>query len=222
MSIRESILSIGSRMVQRLDDDINFDVMTYEELQQMQDDILQKIWMMTLENDVYERYITRHDPQIMKTIIHLLERSKFARRLTAHLASKTSHMSFRESIMSIHDIGKHSITSATSMTSILSGSRLGTSSIFTMRTQSESAKITMAHRILMANKEVEEMRKKLEDFTEAVRKRKAHMRAEIEELQIRTSEVHEAKEEFEEEVVVKGVDPITGKIPAERVIRWLH
>lgn len=49
---------------------INIDsnlVMTDEELQQMQDDLLQRIWMVTLENDVYERYLTRHDPPSIKS-----------------------------------------------------------------------------------------------------------------------------------------------------------
>lgn len=41
--------------------------MTYEELQQSQDQLLQKIWMLSLENDVYERYLTRYDPQIVKS-----------------------------------------------------------------------------------------------------------------------------------------------------------
>lgn len=41
--------------------------MTLDELQEMQDDLLQKIWMLTLENDVYERYLTRQDPQGLKS-----------------------------------------------------------------------------------------------------------------------------------------------------------
>ena len=41
--------------------------MTLDELQEMQDDLLQKIWMLTLENDVYERYLIRQDPQGYKS-----------------------------------------------------------------------------------------------------------------------------------------------------------
>lgn len=92
MSLRDSIFSIGSRMLQRYDDDLHFDgacrlncanpcplilltctiicsfpVMTDEELQEMQDDLLQSIWVLTLENDVYERYLTRHNPSIMRS-----------------------------------------------------------------------------------------------------------------------------------------------------------
>ena len=41
--------------------------MTLDELQEMQDDLLQKIWMLTLENDVYERYLTRQDPHGLRS-----------------------------------------------------------------------------------------------------------------------------------------------------------
>lgn len=71
----------------------------------------------------------------------------------------------------------------------------------------------------MARKEVEEMKRKLEQMQVFVRKKKATMRAKIEEIEIRISEAHESTAEFESEVVVEGVDSITGKIPAERVIR---
>ena len=73
--------------------------------------------------------------------------------------------------------------------------------------------------MVMARKEVEEMKKKLQQFQIYVRKKKTLMRADIEEIEIRISEVHESREAFESEVVTEGVDPITGKIVAERVMR---
>ncbi|XP_076647928.1 cilia- and flagella-associated protein 263 [Halictus rubicundus] len=73
----------------------------------------------------------------------------------------------------------------------------------------------------MARKEVDHTTKNLDDLRLRVQKRTTIMRAEIEELEIRISEVQEAKQEFEENVVIKGVDPITGKIPAERVVRYI-
>ncbi|KAK9301402.1 hypothetical protein QLX08_006227 [Tetragonisca angustula] len=218
MSLRESIFSIGSRMIHRSDDDINFDVMTLDELQEMQDDLLQKIWMLTLENDVYERYLIRQDPQGYKTIKNILERAKITRRVTQHMIP--SRMSFRESIISFHD--KYSIASSPSVASMQTISRFGTPSLVTVGTTSDTAKITIAHRMVMARKEVEEMKKKLQQFQIYVRKKKTLMRADIEEIEIRISEVHESREAFESEVVTEGVDPITGKIVAERVMRFIE
>lgn len=42
-------------------------VMSLEELHQMEEDILQSIWTMSLENDMYERYLSRHDPQSLRS-----------------------------------------------------------------------------------------------------------------------------------------------------------
>ncbi|XP_017788696.1 PREDICTED: coiled-coil domain-containing protein 113-like [Habropoda laboriosa] len=222
MSIRDSIQSISSRRMQKHDDEINYDVMTMEEMQQMQDNLLQKIWMLSLENDVYERYLNRQDPQIIRTITNILERAKITRRVTGHLVPRSSRMSFRESIANLRGGSKHSIATASSAGSLHSLSRFGTPSLLTVGTYGEATKITMAHRMAMAKKELEQLKKKLDHLKQFARKREEIMRAEIEEIEIRINEAHETKEEFEEEVVVKGVDPITGKIPAERVTRFFE
>ncbi|CAD1472520.1 unnamed protein product, partial [Heterotrigona itama] len=115
--------------------------LTLDELQDMQDDLLQKIWMLTLENDVYERYLSRQDPQGLKTIKNILERAKITRRVTAHLIPRSSRISFRESIMSFHDFGKHSIASSPSVASMRTLSRFGTPSLMTVGTTSDTAKL---------------------------------------------------------------------------------
>ncbi|XP_060823992.1 coiled-coil domain-containing protein 113 [Bombus pascuorum] len=235
MSIRESIFSIGSRMIQRHDDDISFDgaFMNLDDLHQMHSDLLQEIWMLTLENDMYERYLSRQDPPSLKknvsivqnsyqAIKNILDRVKITKRVTAHLLPRSSRMSFRESIINFHDPGRYSVVSTPSIVSMPSGSRLGATSIMTVGTTGDSPKITIAHRMFMARKEVEEMKRKLEQLQVFVRKKKATIRAEIEEIEIRISEAHESTAEFESEVVVEGVDSITGKIPAERVIRFIE
>ncbi|CAL7950444.1 unnamed protein product [Xylocopa violacea] len=222
MSMRESIISIGSRMMQRHEEDITFDLMTLEELQEMQNDLLQKIWMITLENDVYERYLYRQEPKSLNIIARLLDRARLTRRMTQHMLPKLSHMSFRESVISLHDFSRHSIASMSSLASITSVSRFGTPSLMTIGTTADTPKITMAHRMVMTKKELEELKKKLQRLEQYSRKRKTIMRAEIEEIEIRINEAQEAKAEFEKEVVTEGVDPITGKIPAERVIRFVE
>ncbi|XP_076227401.1 uncharacterized protein LOC116424875 [Nomia melanderi] len=213
--------------------------MTFEELQEMQDDVLEKIWMLSSENDIYERYLTRTDPQIMKGITQLLDRTKHTRRLTHMMSMRSSRMSFRDSIMTIPDVLRRktisSRPSTPSMISIMSGSRMVAPGVFptwkptdssklgnTSRVSSKIIRITIAHRVTMANKEVGQMRKNLNELKTNVKKRTANIRAEIEELEIRISEAREAKEEFEENVVIGGVDAITGKIPGERVTRFVE
>nr|XP_012140378.1 PREDICTED: coiled-coil domain-containing protein 113-like [Megachile rotundata] len=133
---------------------------------------------------------------------------------------RSSRMSFRESIIALHDPSRRSVLSMDSFTSLHSGSRFG--SQITMGTSGDTSKITIAHRMTMARNEVEEMRKALEKVRETTTKKRTYLRAELEELEIRISETQEAKEEFEEDVVAEGVNRITGKIPAEKIVRFVE
>jgi hypothetical protein len=74
-------------------------------------------------------------------------------------------------------------------------------------------------RIEMANTEIRELQKTLEKIEKKSIKRKIYLRARMEENQINTRETCKTQEEFEENIVHKGVDSITGKIPAEKFIR---
>ncbi|XP_026300616.1 uncharacterized protein LOC102654986 [Apis mellifera] len=151
--------------------------------------------------------------QVIKAI---LEREKITRRMTAHLIPRAiSHISFRESLFNLHD-GRLSPTLPSASSRSPSITRLRTSSVVTL---TEGAKIPIPHRIVMAKKEVEELRKKLDILQMYVRKRKMDLKAQIDEIEIRINEIQEAKEDFEVEVVTEGVDRLTGKIPAERLIR---
>lgn len=59
--------------------------MTIDELQEMQESLLQQIWMLTLENDIYERYLTRQDPHSLKGKEWLLLLNKYQTEIKSHL-----------------------------------------------------------------------------------------------------------------------------------------
>lgn len=71
----------------------------------------------------------------------------------------------------------------------------------------------------MANTEIRELQKGLEKLEQTSTKKKTYLRARMEENQISSREICKNREEFEENVVQKGIDSITGKIPAEKFIR---
>ncbi|XP_011310227.1 coiled-coil domain-containing protein 113 isoform X2 [Fopius arisanus] len=87
--------------------------------------------------------------------------------------------------------------------------------------QTKSLRITVNHRIEMANKEIEEMKKHLVNLEQETIKKKANLKAKTEEIQMRIKDIQEAKTQLEENVI-KGVDPVTGKIPAEKFIRFIE
>lgn len=71
----------------------------------------------------------------------------------------------------------------------------------------------------MANTEIRESQKRQEKLEQMSMKKKIYLRARMEENQISIREILKSREEFEENVVQKGIDSITGKIPAEKLIR---
>lgn len=71
----------------------------------------------------------------------------------------------------------------------------------------------------MVNTEIRELQKELIKLERTSTKRKVYMRAQMEENEMSIRETCKTREEFEENVVRKGVDSITGKIPAEKFIR---
>ena len=71
----------------------------------------------------------------------------------------------------------------------------------------------------LALREIEETQQSLEKFIEKSHKIRCQLTAETEELTISSNEVQEAIACFEREVIVEGVEKITGKIPAEKLVR---
>lgn len=71
----------------------------------------------------------------------------------------------------------------------------------------------------MVNTEIRELQKELMKLEKISTKKKKYIRAQIEENEMSIRETCKTREEFEENIVHKGVDSITGKIPAEKFIR---
>lgn len=66
---------------------------------------------------------------------------------------------------------------------------------------------------------MEELQKNLNKFYKDSHKRKCILKAELEEVGIEIAETLEASNQFEQTVVIEGVDPLTQRIPAEKFIR---
>lgn len=71
----------------------------------------------------------------------------------------------------------------------------------------------------MVMKEMEELQKGLNKFYKDSHKKKCILKAELEEVGIELSETADDLNQFEQTVVIEGVDPLTQRIPAEKFIR---
>ena len=70
----------------------------------------------------------------------------------------------------------------------------------------------------MVKKEIGEMKKSLKAMEQACIKKRAYLKARLEEAELRILETEEIKKEFQEKIVESR---LTGKIPAEKFIRWI-
>ncbi|XP_024888205.1 coiled-coil domain-containing protein 113-like [Temnothorax curvispinosus] len=214
---QSSAFSIGSLVLTPKQDDFcYYEDMTETELRQALEDIVYSNLFLRLENDIFERYLARRDPESLQTIAQILETAKRVQKIAPQHSRTSPVISVTGSLVNVRD------RDSVSVASVRSGSRHVTPSLLTARAPTGGTKITYMHRIEMANTEIRELQKGLEKFEQTSTKKKIYLRARMEESQISTRETCRTREEFEENVVQKGIDSITGKIPAEKFIRFVE
>ncbi|KYM80707.1 hypothetical protein ALC53_08876 [Atta colombica] len=232
------IFSIGSLVLTPKQDEFcYYEDMTETELQQVLENVIYSNLFLRLENDIFERYLVRRNPESIQTIAQILESAKRVQKLAPQHSRTSPVISASGSLVNVRDKDSASIASVTP-------SRHVTPSLLTVRIPSGGSKsvhlllqfhrlqlqlhfllnrrITYTQRIEMVNIEIRELQKKLKKIEQISIKKKIYLRARIEENQISICEIFKNREEFEENVVQKGIDSITGKIPAEKFIRFIE
>ncbi|KYN06358.1 hypothetical protein ALC62_02695 [Cyphomyrmex costatus] len=232
---QDSGFSIGPLVLTPKQDEFcYYEDMTETELRQVLENIIYSNLLLRLENDIFERYLARRNPESLQTIAQILETAKRVQKIAPQHSRTSPVISTSGSLVNVRDKDSASVTSVTP-------SRHVTPSLLTARAPTEGTKsvrlqfhqlqlqpfflnrrITYMHRIEMVNTEIWELQKKLEKFEQTFIKKKIYLRAQMEENQISIHAILKTREEFEENVVQKGVDSITGKIPAEKFIRFIE
>lgn len=80
-------------------------------------------------------------------------------------------------------------------------------------------RIPYAYRIEMINTEIQQLLKELTEVEQKSAKRKIDLQAQMRENETSIRETFETREKFGKDIIEKGVDSITGKIPAEKFVR---
>lgn len=86
----------------------------------------------------------------------------------------------------------------------------------------KSPKINISHKSDMVTKATEEAQAKLESFLKKSSRIRRKLKSELEEFFVRESDVKEARDIFEYNIVTHGVDKLTQRIPAEKFIRYME
>ncbi|XP_018346349.1 PREDICTED: coiled-coil domain-containing protein 113-like [Trachymyrmex septentrionalis] len=213
---QDSAFSSGSLgvLTPKQDEFCYYEDMTETELQQVLENVIHLNLFLRLENDIFERYLARRHPESLQTIAQILEKAKRIQKIAPQHNLTPSVMSASGSLVNVHDKDSPSVSSVTPSRHV--------TSLLSARAPNGRTKITYMHRIEMVNTEIRELQKKLEKIEQMSTKKKIYLRARMEENQISTCEIFKNREEFEENVVQKGIDSITGKIPAEKFIRFIE
>ncbi|XP_046614739.1 coiled-coil domain-containing protein 113-like [Neodiprion virginianus] len=207
---RGSILSVSSRMT-FMDDEPHFEDLTDDELRDTLEQAIQHNRYLQLENEIFERYLQRHDPQSVQVMTQVLESAKHAQRVASQMIPIASALS-----LTSEKLGRGTSMSGSTLT--FTGSRR----TITNQILPRGFRISISHRIEMAENEIAEMRKSLGELETLAAKTRANLRAQMEEVDLRIRETNEARAELEENVVKNGVDPLTGRIPAEKFVRFME
>ncbi|XP_063977814.1 coiled-coil domain-containing protein 113 isoform X2 [Diachasmimorpha longicaudata] len=218
---RASGISLVSRFTLAWEEEPDYEEMTDESLLESLETAIRTNKLLALENMVFERYLRRHEPQALVTMAHVLETAKQVQRSASLIAPLISIQNFPGSARGstwMRDKISMSPSTGGSIQTFTGSRRYGSALI----PQSKKLRITLNYRIEMTNKEVEEMRKHLVNLEQQTIRKKATLRAQGEEIQLRIRDIQEAKNELEESVISGGIDPVSGKIPPDRLIKFME
>ncbi|XP_018333332.1 coiled-coil domain-containing protein 113-like [Agrilus planipennis] len=174
----------------------NADLMKYV------DELDKEVVYMEIENEVFECYLSKNEPLL------LVGYYQYIRILTNEDNSSDQQLSSSPSKL-------HMDISLTALFGRKPDSRSAT-------TPEKPYRLNLSTKMELVMNELEERKSSFEEMVKKTRKKKSDLKAELEEVKIRTAEVEEALNTFEKVVVIEGKDPLTQRIPAERFIRFME
>ncbi|KAK9886694.1 hypothetical protein WA026_017612 [Henosepilachna vigintioctopunctata] len=152
------------------------------------------------ENDMFERYLTINDPAAIEGMETTIENAiKMQGAETVRRATLAENYSFSSDT-------KMEYPSIAASGLIDKG----------------GPRINLTQKSDMAMRELEELQKSLKKFHKDTHRRKCNLKAELEELSLEIAEYNDALDNFEQTVVIEGMDPLTQRIPAEKFERFMQ
>lgn len=179
-----------------------------------------QIKVLTLENEILEKTIMRLEPSLMVGVQQALE-------YAAKLQQSSSLLNVGSFVKS--QTSKFTLDVMTSPSRVLASP----SKISTRRIDSSGKfggtvilgagpRINVLERSELVTTEMEILVKSMEKIRSKAAKQHAYLKAQIEEIGLRVTDVEKAGEMFNREVIVGGWDKIAQRIPAEIWIRFMN
>ncbi|XP_069364078.1 cilia- and flagella-associated protein 263 [Maniola hyperantus] len=194
---------------------------TDAELIKQVNDIKQQIRILSLENEILERVILRLEPTLMHGIQQALD---YATKMQYN--SPLSIGSFVRSQTTTSRYGFDSVITSPSRM-FTSPSRVSTRRVDSSAKVSGTVifgtgpRINVLERSELVSTEMEILIANLEKARKKAAKQHAFLKAQLEEIGVRETDIEKASELFKQEVIVEGWDKIAQRIPAEIWIRFM-
>lgn len=174
-------------------------------------DLETEIINLETENQVFENFLSKNEPALLTGMTQILE-----------LANKIQQTQSRPSQIMLNGERRETTTDSIRATSSRHTDSMMRFATTTTSTGDKGPRINLSQRTDLALKELENIQSALAEFLKQSHRTKCNLKAKLEELNIQQTEVKDARNIFEQSVVVEGVDPLTQRIPAEKFIRYME
>ncbi|KAL0273940.1 UNVERIFIED_CONTAM: hypothetical protein PYX00_006497 [Menopon gallinae] len=169
---------------------------------------------LEVENVVIERYLDRMDPGILTRPEGYAE--GMAQKLDKVRASSVLLVSGSSSINKGDDSNlTQKLRKSTSQSTVANKMQM-------MILAEKAPKVQLSHKIEIVNREIEELRGFLDKIRSKNRKDHYIYKCRHEELTTRLQEIVEFQDYFEKKFLAEAIDPLTGKLPGEKFMRYLE
>ncbi|KAK4886016.1 hypothetical protein RN001_002287 [Aquatica leii] len=179
------------------------------ELVKLVEDLATELRHLDVENQVFEHFLQKNEPSLLTGMIQILE---LAGKVQVHSQSHSTLMltasDRRDTTDSLRATSSRKTDSVVRFTT-------------TASTSDRGPRINLSQKMDLSMREMEEMQIALDEFIQKSHRAKSNLKAKLEELVVRESEVKDARSIFEQTIVTEGVDSLTGKIPAEKFLRYM-
>lgn len=167
---------------------------------------------MEMENQIFENFLVSNEPALIASMGQTLEAVKKLQH------SYKPHLSMQPQV--IIGPGSPSSASRTSGLSVQADTQSITLESSVNRSKSDRGpRINFSQKTDLVMREIEVMQASLNRLIAISHRKQSNLKAEIEESNVRATEVKASREDFEQTIVISAVEKLTQKIPAEKFVR---
>ncbi|CAG9855004.1 unnamed protein product [Phyllotreta striolata] len=181
--------------------------MTDAELLDYANELEVTIRYMEVENDVFLFFVNEHCPHVLENLEQMISQA-------TQLALKQAPLGTLKEVEPQSDSSEGSLPQKSV---VLMEQMPKIANLITGR----GPKVSVTTKIEMVTKKIENAIALHDEFTKKALRTKRNLKAELEEFNIRESDLKYAKNQFEFNVIVSGVEKLTGRIPAEKWLRYM-